>query len=103
MNEAKPNPRIKVFINMGDVEAVWADTDAVDVEIINVENASCLRAFDREYGKAEAEGFSEIEAKTTNIRDAWDEEDDGYEEPPELLPDIEMGFDPYLGCYTDDC
>ena len=30
----------------------------------------------------------------------------GAEEPaddPEIWEDYEMGFDPYLGCYTDDC
>lgn len=31
------------------------------------------------------------------LKDALD--DCGYEEPA----DLEMGFDPYLGCYTDDC
>lgn len=29
--------------------------------------------------------------------DDWDDCDDGYE------PDLEMGFDPYMGCYSDDC
>ena len=27
------------------------------------------------------------------------DEAEGYDEPV----DLEMGFDPYLGCYTDDC
>lgn len=30
----------------------------------------------------------------------WAKENLGYEEPEY---DIEMGFDPYSGCYTDDC
>ena len=33
---------------------------------------------------------------------AWEKdypEDDYYED----WDDLEMGFDPYLGCYTDDC
>lgn len=29
--------------------------------------------------------------------DDWDDYDRDYE------PDLEMGFDPYMGCYTDDC
>lgn len=28
-------------------------------------------------------------------------ESDGYDEPSDR--DLEMGFDPYAGCYTDDC
>jgi hypothetical protein len=27
-----------------------------------------------------------------------DEEPEDYEEP-----DLEMGYDPYMGCYSDDC
>ncbi len=27
-----------------------------------------------------------------------DEESEDWEEP-----DLEMGYDPYMGCYTDDC
>lgn len=33
---------------------------------------------------------------------AWEEdypEDDYYED----WDDLEMGFDPYMGCYSDDC
>lgn len=29
--------------------------------------------------------------------DDWDDYDEDYE------PDLEMGFDPYMGCYSDDC
>jgi hypothetical protein len=35
------------------------------------------------------------------------DEAEGYDEPDNLVydepVDLEMGFDPYLGCYTDDC
>lgn len=30
----------------------------------------------------------------------WAKENFGYEEPDY---DIEMGFDPFMGCYTEDC
>lgn len=30
-----------------------------------------------------------------------DEEEPTYEE--EMEADLDMGFDPYMGCYTDDC
>lgn len=29
-----------------------------------------------------------------------DPEDDGWDEPDW---DLDMGYDPYMGCYTDDC
>ena len=35
----------------------------------------------------------------------WEEEDE-EEEPTyeeEMEADLDMGFDPYMGCYTDDC
>lgn len=36
--------------------------------------------------------------------DLNDEENDEIEYDEELhAKDIEMGFDPYIGCYTDDC
>lgn len=41
----------------------------------------------------EKEDFSEEEIE-------WAKGHFGYEEPEY---DIEMGFDPYSGCYTDDC
>ena len=31
----------------------------------------------------------------------WDEEEDDFLEEPD--GDLEMGFDPYMGCYSDDC
>lgn len=35
-----------------------------------------------------------------------DAEEDGEEEPTyeeEIEADLDIGFDPYMGCYTDDC
>ena len=35
-----------------------------------------------------------------------DAEEDEEEEPTyeeEMQADLDMGFDPYMGCYTDDC
>ena len=31
----------------------------------------------------------------------YEEEEPTYEE--EMEADLDMGFDPYMGCYTDDC
>lgn len=34
----------------------------------------------------------------------WDEEEDPWDEDEEYLNGAdEMGFDPYMGCYTGDC
>lgn len=33
----------------------------------------------------------------------YDDEDTGEEELEEFWQNEDMGFDPYLGCYTDDC
>lgn len=33
--------------------------------------------------------------------EAWEEEEEDSYEPDDS--DLEMGFDPYMGCYTDDC
>lgn len=31
----------------------------------------------------------------------YEEDEPDYEE--EMAADLDMGFDPYMGCYTDDC
>lgn len=47
----------------------------------------------------EVRNWEEYEADMeTNPFDDPDDWEDLYEDP-----DYEMGFDPYLGCYTDDC
>ena len=37
----------------------------------------------------------------------WEEYEEDEEEEPtyeeEMEADLDMGFDPYMGCYTDDC
>ena len=36
----------------------------------------------------------------------WEEEEYEEDEPnyeEEMEADLDMGFDPYMGCYTDDC
>lgn len=55
------------------------------------------------------EYFEYMDTMMTEVRD-WDEaqqEEDACDESEweDLYedPDYEMGFDPYLGCYTDDC
>ena len=44
---------------------------------------------------------SEIVARSAQIGDDLDDypEDDYYED----WDNLEMGFDPYMGCYSDDC
>lgn len=49
------------------------------------------------------ENVDHIEDETTDFAEeeiAWAREYMGYEENEDYL---EMGFDPYSGCYTDDC
>lgn len=33
--------------------------------------------------------------------EGYEEDEPDYEE--EMEADLDMGFDPYMGCYTDDC
>lgn len=40
-------------------------------------------------------------AESLYYNEAWDEEEDEYEEPD--WDAYEQGFDPYMGCYTGDC
>ena len=70
-------PKIKVFINHGRVEAVYADTCLLDVEIIECAGNGYLRRFDKEYDKAEAAGLEEISANVKTIDTPWydDEEE----------------------------
>lgn len=42
--------------------------------------------------------FTEQVAHTEDC-DEWEEDDEDWED----YQDLEIGFDPYLGCYTDDC
>lgn len=49
---------------------------------------------DSNTGEILAECFSDFECGPTEIEDAYDV-DWGYNE--------DMGYDPYAGCYTDDC
>ena len=48
----------------------------------------------------EADEVSEEEADSAEAEIAWAREYMGYEENDDAL---ECGFDPYCGCYTDDC
>ena len=55
----------------------------------------------KEEGEIWVEGYGsqwvrvEVEDEKLDFRD---EESEDWEEP-----DLEMGFDPYMGCYSDDC
>lgn len=55
----------------------------------------------KEEGEIWVEGYGsqwvrvEVEDEKLDFRD---DESEDWEEP-----DLEMGFDPYMGCYTDDC
>ena len=95
-------PKVKVFVNRGEVEAVWSDAPMLDVEVIEVTDAQCYHAFDREYAKAEQEGMTEVRTELNHITTPDGEEDDidDFEPSDDAL---EMGFDPYAGTYTFDC
>jgi hypothetical protein len=46
--------------------------------------------------------MDEFDMMDEEVYDYWDEdypEDDYYED----WDNLEMGFDPYMGCYSDDC
>ena len=57
--------------------------------------------------------FTSAEEAWWNIKNnlEWDEDDVREEWTFQVVetldedyePDVEMGFDPYMGCYTDDC
>ena len=55
----------------------------------------------KEEGEIWVEGYGsqwvrvEVEDKKLDFRD---DESEDWEEP-----DLEMGYDPYMGCYSDDC
>ena len=55
----------------------------------------------KEEGEIWVEGYGsqwvrvEVEDEKLDFRD---DESEDWEEP-----DLEMGYDPYMGCYTDDC
>lgn len=55
----------------------------------------------KEEGEIWVEGYGsqwvrvEVEDEKLDFRD---DESEDWEEP-----DLEMGFDPYMGCYSDDC
>lgn len=61
----------------------------------------------------ELEAFASAEEAWWNIENnlEWDEDDVREEWTFQVVetsdedyePDLEMGFDPYMGCYTDDC
>ena len=93
-------PKVKIFLNRGEIEAVWSDAAMLDVEIVEVTDAQCYRAFDHEYARAEQEGLSEIRTELNHISTPDGEEDYDYE-PSDA--DLEMGFDPYSGSYNYDC
>ena len=69
-------PKIKVFINRGRVEAVYADTCLLDIEIIECAGNAYLKRFDKEYDKAEDAGLTEISTKVKTINTPWYDDED---------------------------
>lgn len=75
----------------------WTPCDEPDLE----GRHHCPYAEDGDYvnceywcGADEPEDYSEE-------YEEYEEDEPDYEE--EMEADLDMGFDPYLGCYTDDC
>ena len=64
-------PKIKVFINRGCLEAVYADTSLLDIEIIECTKDGSVKRFDEEYDAAEASGLSEITVRKKTINLPW--------------------------------
>jgi hypothetical protein len=61
----------------------------------NDERETCHYPWDDGYAPCEIEDIEEPEEEDYE----YDEDED--EEPADI--DDDCGFDPYLGCYTDDC
>ena len=60
-------PKVKVFLNRGRVESVYADTVLLDVEIIECESNSDLDGFDMQYEAAEAQGLFPVSHKVLDV------------------------------------
>lgn len=60
-------PKVKVFLNRGRVESVYADTVLLDVEIVECDSNGYLDRFDRQYEAAEAQGLFEVSHKELNV------------------------------------
>ena len=78
----------------------WTPCDEPDLE----GRHHCPYAEDGEYVNCEYWCGAEEPQDDPEI---WEEEDEDYEDEPdyeeEMEADLDMGFDPYMGCYTDDC
>ena len=60
-------PKVKVFLNGGRVESVYADTALLDVEIIECDSNGYLDRFDKQYEAAEAQGFFGVSYNALNV------------------------------------
>lgn len=69
-------PKVKIFVNNGRVEAVYADTYLLDVEVIECTRAAYLRGLDYEYDKAEAAGLHDINEQSRMVTATYYGEDD---------------------------
>ena len=78
----------------------WTPCDEPDLE----GRHHCPYAEDGEYVNCEYWCGAEEPQDDPEI---WEEEDEDYKDEPdyeeEMEADLDMGFDPYMGCYTDDC
>lgn len=71
-------PKVKVFLNRGRVEAVYADTVLLDVEIVECDSNGYLDRLDRQYEVAEAQGLFEVSHKQLNVAETNMEGDGLY-------------------------
>ena len=75
----------------------WTPCDEPDLE----GRHHCPYANDGDYVNCEWYCGAEEPQDDPNV---WEEdEDDEEEDLPYEEIDLDMGFDPYMGCYTDDC
>lgn len=63
--------------------------------------SECERTNCGYYYKAIGESYPRCHYPDDGTKAPCEYEDDYYEEPDDC--DYEVGYDPYAGCYTDDC
>ena len=75
----------------------WTPCDEPDLE----GRHHCPYAEDDDYVNCEYWCGADEPEDYPEIWEEDEEEEPTYEE--EMEADLDMGFDPYMGCYTDDC
>ena len=82
-------------LNDRDMELVLLKRELEEVKLQNARMISDIDLLNEELSNAR----ELLDKHDIEWRPQTDDYDGDYDEPA----DLEMGFDPYLGCYTDDC